>query len=218
MSSWYRTGTAAFTNGNATVTGTGTAWIENASVGEGLVAPDGRIYEITAIASNTSLTISPAYLGSTASGQAYAIAPIRGRIAQLLSETSSLLASFAGVRDGIGSGLFPDGTVSLPALRFAADQDTGLRRVGANAMALVTGGVDRVLVDGSGNVAISNGVLTMFDGLPIRWGGSASSIYSGSGTSDMVVTVGSVERLRINGLTGNIGIGTSSPASRLRTH
>ena len=53
--SWYRTGTAAFTNGNTTVSGTGTAWIANASIGEGLIAPDGRIYEITAIASDTSL-------------------------------------------------------------------------------------------------------------------------------------------------------------------
>lgn len=158
MSTWYRTGTIALTNGSATVTGTGTAWIANASVGEGLVAPDGRIYEVTNIGSDTSITISPAYLGSTASGQAYAIAPLRGRIAQLLSETSSLLSSFATVRDGVGAGLFPNGTVSAPALRAAADQDTGLFFPAANTLALVTGGVERCRLDSSGQFALGTTV------------------------------------------------------------
>jgi len=144
---WYRAGTVALTNGSATVTGTGTAFIANAQIGEGFLGPDGRTYEITNIASDTSLTISPAYLGSTASGQAYAIAPLRGRIADLIAETSNLLATFASVRDGIGAGLFPDGTVSLPALRFAADQDTGLVRIGSNAMALVCGGTTSAIIE-----------------------------------------------------------------------
>lgn len=146
MSTWYRTGTIALTNGSPAVTGTGTAWIANVQIGEGLVAPDGRIYEVTGIASDTALTISPAYLGSTASGQAYAIAPLRGRIAQLLSETSSLLSSFATVRDGIGAGLFPNGTVSTPAIRAAADQDTGLFFPAANTLGWVTGGVERLRI------------------------------------------------------------------------
>lgn len=159
MSTWYRTGTIALTNGNTTVTGSGTAFIANAQIGEGLVAPDGRIYEITAIASDTSLTISPAYLGSTAGGQGYAIAPLRGRIAQLLSETSSLLSSFAAVRDGIGAGLMADGTVSLPGLRFAADQDSGFARLGSNTVALVAGGQAQVTT-GNATTSIA-GNLTM---------------------------------------------------------
>lgn len=64
-----------------------------------------------------------------------------------MAETSSLIGSFATVRDGVGAGLFPDGTVSLPALRFAADQDTGLRRIATNAISIVTGGVDAGFVD-----------------------------------------------------------------------
>lgn len=151
---WYRSGTISLTNGNATVTGSGTAFIANASIGEGLIAPDGRTYEITNIVSDTSLTISPAYLGSTASGQAYAIAPLRGRIADLIAETSSLLGSFATVRDGIGDGLFPDGTVSVPAFRFAADQDTGIYRFGTNTIGFATGGSARMIINASGNVGI----------------------------------------------------------------
>lgn len=144
---WYRAGTVTVTNGSTTVTGSGTAFIANASIGEGFIAPDGRTYEITNIVSDTSLTISPAYLGSTAAGQGYAVAPLRGRIADLIAETSSLLSSFATVRDGIGAGLFPDGTVSLPGLRFSGDQDTGVARVGSNRQALVCGGVAEVIVE-----------------------------------------------------------------------
>ena len=66
-----------------------------------------------------------------------------------------------------------------------------------------------------GNVTIGTGVLDLDAGYSIRWGGSASGIYSGSGTSDMVVTVGSAERLRINGSSGNVGIGVTSPGAKL---
>lgn len=177
---WYRAGSVAPINGSNTVTGTGTAFIANASIGEAFIAPDGRIYEITGIISDTSLTISPAYLGSNTTGAAYAIAPIRGRISDLIAETSSLLSSFASVRDGIGAGLMADGTVSAPGLRFSADQDTGFRRVGSNHLAMVTGGVDRVNVNGA-NVGIGTATpaqLFHVNGNALL-GGSSAAQWSG---------------------------------------
>lgn len=174
--SWYRTGTAAFTNGNATVTGTGTAWIANASIGEGLIGPDGRTYEITDIASNTSLTISPPYLGSTASAQAYAIAPLRGRIADLIAEASSLLSSFATVRDGIGAGLFPDGEATTPAFRFTSDQDTGMYSAGSNTIAWASGGVERARITSDGSFGVGRATpISIFN---IQRNGSADTIAS----------------------------------------
>ncbi len=68
----YNTGTAAFTNGSTAVTGTGTSWA--AGMVGGLIqnSADGTWYNITAVPSATSIAISPAYAGTTASG-AYSI-------------------------------------------------------------------------------------------------------------------------------------------------
>jgi hypothetical protein len=207
---WYRTGTIALTNGSATVTGTGTQWVANADIGEALIAPDGRAYEITNIASDTSLTISPDYLGSTASGQAYAVAPIRGRIADLISETASLLSSFATVRDGIGSGLFPNGTVSAPALRASADQDTGLYFPSANTLGFATGGALRMTVSSAG---ISNGLGTV--GAPsYTFTGDTNTGMWSPAADTIAFSEGGVEAMRIDS-SGNVGIGTTSPGSLL---
>lgn len=233
---WHRAGTITVTNGSTTVTGSGTGFIAIQPIGQGLLAPDGRIYEITNVASDTSLTISPAYLGSTASGQSYAIAPFRGGIADLITETQSLLASFATVRDGIGAGLFPDGSTATPAVRFSGDQDTGIYRVGSNILGIATGGVGRVFVDGNGNFGV--GMSSPSHRLQVQGNTFiplTNSYYCyttdyGMGTPDQVglqifsgdaIRFGQrtggttfTERMRIT-QDGNVGIGTSSPSSRL---
>jgi len=66
-----------------------------------------------------------------------------------------------------------------------------------------------------GTTTITDGLLDLSTGYSIRWGGAASGIYSGSGVEDMVFTVGSSERMRVNGSSGNVGIGTATPADRL---
>ena len=73
----YSTGTLTATEDSATITGSGTTWntSTNAEVGEYIKLPDGKWYKITAIASNTSLTIETTYQASTASGQTYVISP-----------------------------------------------------------------------------------------------------------------------------------------------
>jgi len=97
---WYSQGQASVTANSATVTGTGTAFSANARVGDAFRGPDGRWYEITNIASATVLSIRPNYQGTTASGQAYAIAPMQGyvkesadRLRQLVDQYGSQLAA-----------------------------------------------------------------------------------------------------------------------------
>jgi len=155
---WYRTGTVAVTNGSATITGTGTAWVANAAVGHGIVLPDGRIYEVAAVVSNTQITLATSYLGSTASGQSYMIVPTRGPELALLQSVAALLETYGAAFLGVGQGNFADGTAAAPGLRFAADQNTGMRRIGTDVLALVTGGVDRFQVTNSG--AVLAGLLT----------------------------------------------------------
>lgn len=65
-------GTVAVTNGNATVTGTGTAFAAG-DVGKGILI-GGVGYTIATFTSATSITISPVYAGTTASGLSYATA------------------------------------------------------------------------------------------------------------------------------------------------
>lgn len=73
----YTTGTITATLNSATVTGSGTSWntVTNAVAGEYIKLPDGKWYKITAIASDTSLTIERTYLAATSAGASYTISP-----------------------------------------------------------------------------------------------------------------------------------------------
>lgn len=75
---WYKSGSVNVTNGNATVYGNGTLWVDVSILypGDIWVGPDGRLYEVLSIQSNTQLTLASTYLGATANTQSYAIMPI----------------------------------------------------------------------------------------------------------------------------------------------
>lgn len=88
---WYTAGTVKVAANNATVTGTGTKWLSGARQGEAFVAPDGQLYEVKNIASDTSLTLTQVYRGASASGQAYALAPMQGYVKELADRVASLL-------------------------------------------------------------------------------------------------------------------------------
>ena len=72
--SQYKTGTATVTNGSATVTGTNTLWLANVTAGNSFtVAGDGVMYDVASVDSDTQITLSAPYAGTTASGVVYAI-------------------------------------------------------------------------------------------------------------------------------------------------
>ena len=147
MSLWYRAGTISVTNGNTTVTGTGTAWVEAVRQGDALIAPDGRSYEIASVDSNTGLTLVQGYLGSTASAQDYAIQPTRAVALEWLQAVQAFQSNVQGWEDGPLSGLFGSGTEGAPGVAFAAQPNMGVRRVSNNRMAAVVGGVHRVFFE-----------------------------------------------------------------------
>lgn len=148
--SWYSAGTVTVTNGQKLVTGSGTDFVSNVLAGQGFIGPDNRTYEIEQVVSATQLMLRTVFYGGSGGGQIYSIIPTQSLMKDLAEAAGQLIASFAGVRDGIGAGLIGDGFQSAPGIRFATDQDTGLRRYSDNAMALVTSGVDRLVVSNAG--------------------------------------------------------------------
>lgn len=196
---WYKTGTITVTNGSTTVTGSGTSWIANAGVGEALYAPDGRLYEITNIASDTSFTIAPAYLGSTQSGQAYVLVPSQSYIRDLASQAADLVNNYSTIYNTIGQGKFPDGTLADPAFKFSDDLDTGFYRSATNEVTFVAGGVAQFKYNASGlqftgslasptftgNVTLSSGTangVTYLNGSKVLTSGSALTFDGASFT------------------------------------
>lgn len=147
---WYRVGTVNVTNNSSTVTGVGTAWVQAAAIGETFLGPDGGLYEITGINSNTSLSISPAYKGPTSTAQNYAIMPTQGYLRDLAAAAANLVQSYAAVKDGAGAGKFAAGTSASPSLRGAADEDTGVNLPGGNVLDLVAGGAVKAKVNSAG--------------------------------------------------------------------
>jgi hypothetical protein len=162
---WYKTGTISVANGGVAVTGSGTSWVAGAGIGEAISLPDGKIYEIANISSDSSLTLGSPYLGTTVSGQAYTIVPTQSYIRQLAADASSLVSSYAGVLTGAGSGKFQDGTSGLPGISFSTDVDTGIRRVAANTVAITAGATDQIVAS-TGGVTVSN--LTSNGGIESR--------------------------------------------------
>ena len=74
MMSQYSTGLASVTNGSATVTGSNTLWLANVSAGDSFtVAGDGVMSDVASVDSDTQVTLSVNYAGTTASGVVYAI-------------------------------------------------------------------------------------------------------------------------------------------------
>ncbi len=70
----YTVGTVSLTNGSKTVTGSGTAWLANAAVGNSFALQGGTVgYQIEAVPGDGSLTLVEPYGGSSASGQLYTI-------------------------------------------------------------------------------------------------------------------------------------------------
>lgn len=154
----YSTGTIGLTNGSTTVTGSGTAWVGAIRAGWFILIPGEGPLLVQSVNSDTSLTITRNYQGSTRTGVNYDAVAVQGEMAPFVDALQVLLSGFQATVDGAGQGKFADGSQAEPGMRFASDQDTGVRRKGSNAMALVTGGSDRLEINNAG--AVLTGKLT----------------------------------------------------------
>ncbi|MFZ6767522.1 hypothetical protein ACO0LM_10585 [Undibacterium sp. Di26W] len=101
---WYKLGLVALTNGSNIVAGTGTDFISNVRSGSIFCGPDGKFYEVAAVASSVSLTLALPYAGASAALATYAIVPTQGYIADLAKSATDLLNTFGAFRDAYVSG------------------------------------------------------------------------------------------------------------------
>ncbi|WP_460143161.1 hypothetical protein [Pseudomonas sp. S3_B08] len=100
---WYKSGTVSVTQNSNAVMGTNTAFIANSRVGDGFRGPDGRWYEVTNIASNTALSITPNYEGPTAAGGFYSIMPVQGYQKDLSDQVRAILNNYGDKLAALGT-------------------------------------------------------------------------------------------------------------------
>ncbi|RME68259.1 MAG: hypothetical protein D6782_01395, partial [Alphaproteobacteria bacterium] len=129
MTLWLRTGTVDVTNGSTAVIGTGTNWISQVNVGDFFSIDQSKFYEVAAVNSNTSITISPAYAETTATGQTYAIARVSPKWS-LASSTATRVADLLAITEaGVNTIRTVSGT-PLPSIGtdgdYAIDPAAGL--------------------------------------------------------------------------------------------
>ena len=218
---WYDTGTIAVTNGNATVTGTGTQFISGAQVGEAMLI-DNVLYEIQSIVSATSITLADNYLAATQSGLTYKIVPTQSLVADLSASVTSLISDYSTIANNAGAGKFNDGTVTSPGIQFLQDSDNGLYRIGSNNWGLVAGGakivdvsstgidvagtatMDGLTVDGAsdlnGNVTVGTSLTTLLTGNDIDFQRAGDSYLSqtGGGALNIRTNDGVSNKVRLN--------------------
>lgn len=190
----YNTGTISVANGSAAVTGSGTAWVHNIQAGWVLIRNGVIIGIVQSVNSNTSITLGRNYEGAGITGGTYDLIST-GAVRQALAEkVQELIDSVQAYVDGPLAGLFAAGTLAEPGMAFAVDPDTGLRRRGANSLALVAGGVDQLGF--VGGVATGAGVqANALDNTPGRlllpgafgWGAESQNIGDASVVDNSIV-------------------------------
>lgn len=100
---WYKAGTVSVAQNSNAVIGTGTAFIANSRVGDAFRGPDGGWYEVTNIASDTAMSISPNYQGVTNSAGAYALAPMQGYVKESADALRALVNQFGTKLAALGT-------------------------------------------------------------------------------------------------------------------
>jgi len=99
---WYSTGTVNVTQGSRNVVGVGTNWVNaGLKVGDIFTIDKSRLYQITAVNSNTSLSLQEAYQGATGTAQVYfVIRNFAGTMqAQIAAQVSELVNKYESYID-----------------------------------------------------------------------------------------------------------------------
>lgn len=217
-----RTGTVTLVQGSHDVVFVGLDLIANkVEGGWNFYGGDGLAMEIAGVVDATTLTLVDPYRGASGAGQSYSIEQTGGVSAQIAQGIVNMYADVVAVRDVVGKGLFGDGSAATPGMRFVADQDTGLRRPGSNAMALVTGGVDRLLALADGTIEVPGAIRASgidFPAMQYLRNGAGTWYTGGSGANGdngFYVRFNSIAAYLTITSDGNAGVGTTTPVAKM---
>lgn len=133
---WTTRGKVNVTLNSAVVTGVGSLFLQDGRIGDGFRGPDGRIYEVTNIATNTGLTIQPPYEGPTVNDATYYLAPFEGYVkdtADALRAASLQIGQFPLTKQDKNANLD-----ALSGLTGAADRMPYFTGAGALSLATLT--------------------------------------------------------------------------------
>lgn len=128
---WYRLGTVNVVNGSTAVVGVQTTWLTAVAplnAGDVFLGPDGKLYEVDAITTDTALVLKTPYQGANANGQAYAVihnytntlpADLYAKLAETLQQYHLSWDEFCTWATATGNTTFTNiagGVITLPGL------------------------------------------------------------------------------------------------------
>jgi hypothetical protein len=184
---WYRAGTVSVVQNSNAVTGSGTSFIANSRVGDAFLGPDGRWYEVTNIASDTAMSISPNYQGPTNNAGAYALAPLQGYVKASADALRALVNTYGAQLAALGTtgnyDILPvakGGTGANSAAQAAINLglgQAGLKNVANTWTPQQTFSTPPLLAGAYGGIQISNNAGVQLSQMTMDWGGSVTTLY-----------------------------------------
>lgn len=209
---WYKSGTVSVVLNSNAVIGTGTAFIANSRVGDAFRGPDGGWYEVTNIASDTAMSISPNYQGATNATGIYALAPMQGYVKESADALRALVNQFGaqlaaltntdGLNEGDVNKYFTDARVRGVALQGLVTTD-GAPVVSADTVLAALG---KLQAQATARLPLAGGKMTgaINDATPAALA-SAATVDIGAAASNVVT---------ISGTTTITGLGTVAAGAR----
>ena len=114
---WYRKGTVQATDNSEVITGTNTEFVSGIRIGDGIII-DGKVYEITNVSSNTLISITPNFSGTSGANKKYAVIPVLGYDKDLSDAFNRIRLEFegyVGILQDLEQGQFESPDLLLPA-------------------------------------------------------------------------------------------------------